>query len=223
VTGIYATVASTWLYQRFEVPPDPAALAAGVSTQVAAGDRLSTPDVPVTRADELPERVPAGQLVILGDCGALYRSTGAGWSTVELSDTRGHLSASVQLDGLDERGPVPLVALGTTDAHMVIGLEGVTERTARFVIDSNGAVRRGEPFTLSDDPERRVEIWADTTLGSLFIDLDGNEYFQFGAPPSDQVAAWGANPFGGTIAQSSEGAVTPLPNDTPVCDRLDAG
>ncbi len=89
VVGIFVVLSTTWVFQRFVIPPDEAARAAALRTQASIARSLHTPAVPVRRVGALPRRTVPGQLVVVGRCAGLYYGLDQGWVAIETSSAIG--------------------------------------------------------------------------------------------------------------------------------------
>jgi hypothetical protein len=83
VFGIFVVLSTSWLFQRFVIPPDEAARGAALRTQAAIARTLHTPGVSLRRVDALPRRVVPGQIVVVGRCVGLYYGLDGAWTAVE--------------------------------------------------------------------------------------------------------------------------------------------
>ncbi|MGH9213916.1 MAG: hypothetical protein ACRD2C_25075 [Acidimicrobiales bacterium] len=229
VVGIYVTVSTTWVYQRFVSPPDTAAEVAGLRARQEVSDLLGTARVRVRHVASLGDASRHdGDYVVVGECEGLYRAAGDGWVPLEVTSARGHyvgrlvFADDVADAGLRDRMPVPVLAVGDPSDHIVVGLEPVGETQARIVVGRGGdTVDRGEPFGLPWDDSHKVDVWADPALRSVFVDVDGNRvYVALTAGSVQGDVHWGSNPFGGAVAADLPGRVIPSETTTPTCDLL---
>lgn len=216
--GTYVTLATSWSFQRFSVPPDGAARAAGLRTQLAVSDVLGTPPS-ATRYATLPDRAPEAGLAIRGACLGLYQGQPDGaWSPVEVSADGGRLVLRARIDRGSTVGSSALVAVGEADEHLVVTVEGSGD-ASRFRL-----VRDGVPSAVGPDVDlggrdHRVEIQADPTLPWVTVYVDGEEaFFEGGRPPRRSTLAVGRDPFG--EVPDFAGSVDELPTPTPTCDAL---
>lgn len=158
VIGVWITLGTTWIHQRFHIPPDTAARVSWVTTVSkmadVIGDRpdferaASIHDVPAT----------ARTLLVIGDCDALYVGQSDGvWSPIET--TGAARMPTLRITGrpaVDD----PLELLRTDDLR--IDLVRPAPDTLRIDLHDGDRTIPGEPFT---DPTGPLD---------LLVDLDGN-------------------------------------------------
>lgn len=81
--GMFVVLSTSWLFQRFVIPPDEAAVAAALRTQATVARILHSPAVPVRRVGALPRKVVPGQVVVVGRCAGLYYGIDDKWIVAE--------------------------------------------------------------------------------------------------------------------------------------------
>ncbi len=211
VFGIVITLAVTWSFQRFVIPPDPAARAAGLRTQVLVSNTIGR--APSVRMyPTLPTGAPGEVLAIVGPCDGLYQGQSDGvWSAIEVSASRGNLQFTAERVGPLPGKPEVLVAFGPGTDTMRLTL--IHQRGAtRFVLVRNGVGSKpGKAVDLSGGPHH-LQLRADPTFAWSSIYLDGREVlFVPGTPPMP----------GPPMVVGGPGLlVTTLPSPTPTCDVL---
>jgi len=98
--GVVANLALSMAYQReiwFTTPSD--SRVAFVNLQQRIDQSIfGGPPRGVTISRELPTIEPAGFLAILGDCAALYQSSGSNWIPIERSAAGGHYRLRASAD-----------------------------------------------------------------------------------------------------------------------------
>ena len=211
VFGIASTMAVTWTFQRFVIPPDPAARAAGLRTQVLVSNTIGRPP-PVQRYRTLPVRAPGEVLAVVGPCDGLYQGqSDGGWSPIEVSARRGNLRFTLEHIGPLPGRPEVVAAFGPLADHLRLTL--VQRRGAtRFIFVRNGAESKaGKAIDLTGGVHY-LQIRADRTFAWTSVYLDGREVlFVPGTPPLPGTPLVGTGP--GL-------AVTRVPSPTPTCDAL---
>ncbi len=228
VFGAVTTFGVTWSFQRFVIPPDPAARAAALRTQMVVSRRLGDPPT-VHRYATLPGRSPGEQLAIVGHCDGLYQGqSDGGWSAIEVSAARGHHRLELSRSGPSPEKPELVLAMGPRNDEAVLLL--VHERGAdRFQLRRGNSVRTGKAVDLSGGPHQ-LDVLADPTFSWTTIDLDGRQVlFAAGTPPRPTPAprtVWIAGPAA-TFGRSPNPTGAPrtshlatLPSPTPTCDLL---
>ena len=225
--GIVTTLGVTWSFQRFVIPPDPAARAAGLRAQVAVSHTVGRPP-PVRRYDQLPARAPGVILAIVGPCDGLYQGQSDGaWSPIEVSDRRGNLQFVIERNGSPPKEPEAVVALGPVSDTMVLTL--VNDRGAnRFVLARNGVGSKpGRAVDLTGRPHQ-LQVRADPTFAWSSVYLDGREVlFVAGTPPLPGPVRGGVDPSGSAVpfgssrgAKPNDSVIADRPSPTPTCDAL---
>ncbi|QXC60176.1 hypothetical protein KSP35_17750 [Aquihabitans sp. G128] len=220
VAGLATTAAVTWSFQRFVIPPDPAARAAGLRTQVAVADVLGSPPA-FRRFDRaLPAKAPGTGLTVLGDCDGLYEGqTDGSWAPLEVSAAAGHHRLRVRLDGAARSDELlAVLSVGDEADHLVVAVSGPA-RSARFTIVRNGvAGPAGSTVDLSGSGQV-VDVSVDPAFAWVRLTVDGREArFEPGGPPKDRTATVGRDPFGDVAPLPATPRVEPTP--TPTCDDL---
>ncbi len=218
LVSVVMTMAVTWSFQRFVSPPDRAARAAGVRTQVAVATVVGSPPE-FERYVELPDRAPRPGLAVRGDCLGVYRGNpDGGWDAIEVSARGGDHRLSFRLDARSARGPMAMLALGDEAANLVVAVV-VDRSSARVQLFRNSVPG---PLGVELEPgggSHRVEIQADPTTAYVRVLVDGRSVLleTVGAPPVTTATA-GRDPFGDLAPLA--GTVTFEPTPTPTCDRL---
>ena len=211
VFGIVTTLAVTWSFQRFVIPPDPAARAAGLRTQLVVSDTIGRPP-PVRMYRTLPSRAPGEVLAIVGPCDGLYQGQAdGGWSPIEVAARRGNLSFTVERHGPLPGKPEVVVAFGPPADTVRLTL--VHQRGAtRFVMVRNGVESKAGKAVDLAGGDHHLQIRADPTFTWSSVYLDGREVlFVPGTPPVSGAPTKGVGPAL---------VVTSLPSPTPTCDLL---
>ena len=219
IGGVAVFLALTWSYQRFLIPPDPAARAAGIRAQLAVSDVVGSP--PSFRSyPELPARAPGPGLAVRGRCLGLYQGQSNGdWVPIEVSAEGGQHRLRVQTDPDGPPASGALVTVGDAADHLVVEvIPGTGGGRSRLRIVRNGSAGApGPPVGLQGTST--VVVQADPVLTWAKVFVDGREVlFQPGRPPAGGSAAVGADPYGAVAPFT--GTVTAEPTPTPTCDAL---
>jgi hypothetical protein len=220
VTGIVATVAVTWLFQRFVIPPDAEAETAALRVQARVGEVLGSPPAVVAYPDRLPDRAPGRQYAVVGDCDGLYRGRGDGsWVPLEVAATGGRHRLMVSLGSVGDGEPVTVLTSGSAGDRLAVVVEGAGDGRVRFSTVRDGVVSSaGDPVAV-DGSAQEVEVHVDPAFPSVGVFVDGEgAFFTYAIPPRPPVVSIGSDP---------DGALTPYPNEitvlatpTPTCKRL---
>ncbi|MCU1496635.1 MAG: hypothetical protein JWM47_588, partial [Acidimicrobiales bacterium] len=219
VFGVTTTAAVTWSFQRFVIPPDPEARAAGLRTQVAVADLVGDPPAFRREPDRLPARATRAGLVVLGDCRGLYvGQRGGDWSPIEVSGEAGHHRLAAHFDGSPAAEHHALLSIGAEADHVVVTVSGPAS-AARITLVRNGiAGPPGPPVDLSGT-DHVVDVAADPAFPWLRVTVDGREAaFQPTRPPAVVLALAGRDSFGDAMPVDPPPAY--LLTRTPTCDAL---
>ena len=190
--GVWTGIALALEYQRVLVPFVPPGERAGyVGWQLDAAGLPGAADPPVLSGDVLPDPAPLGTLFVLGDCRALYQSTGTGWGAVERTRAGGAWTVTVDPDPA-RAGTDPVLTIG----DWRIGLRRLPDRRARFTVtDPDGTTSTGRPFTLTPGQRRTFVLAVDPTVGELSVTGDGAPLLgaaYTGSGGRGRVGAWDA-------------------------------
>ena len=216
--GVYVTLATSWSFQRFGVPPDGAARAAGLRTQLAVSDLVGSPPS-ATRYATLPDRAPRAGLAVRGECLGLYQGQAdGGWTPVEVSAAGGQPAFRVRLDDGTANPSSALATVGEADDHVVVTVEG-SGAGSRFRLVRDGVAGTAGPEVDLGGGDHRVEIQADPTLTWVKVFVDGDEaFFEGGRPPRRSPLVVGRDAFGDVPPFA--GSVVERPTPTPTCNAL---
>ena len=224
IGGVAVSLALTWSYQRFLIPPDPAARAAGIRAQLAVSDVVGSPP-PFRSYPELPARAPGPGLAVRGRCLGLYQGQSDGaWVPIEVSAEGGQHRLRVTVDpdsGLDPAAPPGrlLAAIGErAGPRAVVAVQGPPERARLLVVRNGVAGPAGDVVDLTGGGHD-VDVDADPAFAWIKVRVDGREVlFLPGAPPPDRTAVLGRDPF--DAVAPSPATVTARATPTPTCRAL---
>jgi hypothetical protein len=153
VFGIAANLAIT------STPQDPFAWGGKrihdyVATQKAISDLTGHPlGRYITRATQLPNLAPADQLYVIGNCDALFLSTGEAavtWAPVEIRE----LGVDITFHGVRPARPVPIVTVGNGPTTTVT----IEENQAGLIRFAADTPRHEESLWLKVVPNRRYRL-----------------------------------------------------------------
>jgi hypothetical protein len=189
-------------------------------------DLWGDPPPGVTVRRRLPAVEPAGNLVVVGDCAALYQSDGSGWGAVEQSARGGHFRLRVRFTSVG--GPSseywPLVVTGEPGAgdYVALRASGPDEVRAAYLYQQAGSTWfEGPPVAVEPGRPYVVDIVLDAVSGSETVTIDGTTALTvlwFARTPVHPTL--GTDTIGGPTATSFPGTVSGLPTPTPVCDGV---
>lgn len=217
VVGVALTMSLTWSYQRFVIPPDPAALAAGVRTQIAVSRVVGSPP-PFTRYDRLPARSAGFGLAVRGDCLGLYWGRPDGtWEPVEVSAQGGDHRLRVRLDA-PVSGPTALLGLDGNGDVLVVSVVMKGKQVHLQLVHNGVRGVLGDPVDLGGS-DHLVVVRADPARRAVEVQVDGRDVlFQPGPAPVTPTPAIGSDPT--ATIQPFTGTVVPEPTPTPTCRAL---
>jgi hypothetical protein len=228
VFGLITTFSLSLLYQRTLNPwgPPTSARAQFVNLQERIDARLfGNPPQGVTTVDRLPEVGPAGSLVILGNCAALYQSNGVSWNAVELSAAAGHYRLNVTF------GPLPGASdhywpLVVTREHGVGGFVAVRPvganqvRFAYLIQGPHSQWLKGPIVRVVPGRPYVVDVVLDATNKEETITLNGTQVSNGVYARAPGHVTFGIDTIGGPTDRAFPGEIVRLPTLTPTCDAL---
>jgi hypothetical protein len=228
VFGMLTNVALTILYQRELNPwgPQTSARAQFVSLQQRIDQGLfgSRPQG-VTIVQHLPKIEPAGSLTILGNCAALYQSTGDSWAAVEQSAAGGHYRLSVTFGAIRGASATyqPLVVTGRANAGNYVAVRPVGPDQVRFAYLFQAPFKtwvEGPPVRVSPGHSYIVDVVLDANTEDEIVTLNGVPVSSSGYVRTPTNVTFGSNTIGGPTGRVFGGKIERLPTPTPTCDGL---
>jgi hypothetical protein len=218
----------TILYQRELNPffPPVSARAQFVSLQQRIDEQLfGNPPQGVTIVQRLPKVEPAGSLVILGDCAALYQSNGLGWAAVEQSAAVGPYRLNVTFGALarPSRTYWPLVETGQPGSGSLVAVRVIQRDEVRLEYLIQGPSEtwvKGPVIRATPGQSSVVDIVLDPNNGNGDITLNGTLVSIGRDVPAPTHVVFGIDSIGGPTARTFPGTVERLPTPTPICDSL---
>ncbi|HXY43006.1 MAG TPA: hypothetical protein VEH29_02355 [Acidimicrobiales bacterium] len=228
--GLWSNVALSLLYQRELRPDVPISMRAGfVSFQERLDATLfGNPPKNVLRTATLGPHEAAGTLDIIGNCAALYQSTGlvAGWQAVERSPAGGHFRLWVTFPASSSNLWLPVLVNGLAHQGDYLALRSPTRGTYQFGYLFEAAGQRfvtGPVFSAVADRSYVIDAVLDPFLGEITAMVDGNSDYDLAYfVRNDRPVYVGLNPLGGPVAGRFPGSVRELPVVTPICETLRA-
>jgi len=206
---------------------------AWLRTQERAGGGFDVVRIPAGEpADtELPTPDRVGQLAVVGDCEALYRSNGTDWYLIEVGEPSGGLRLQLERTG-ELTGPVVLARSVADDADPADGvarlvLEPLGGDRARLVVavDRNGTVTRslvGPTFDVPDGRKLTLDASFDWRTDNVVVTGtdSGDELLrvQIDLPPGPTEASRPED-VPPSVGDTSF-TVTSEPLPTPLCEDL---
>lgn len=230
--GLWSTSALALVYQRQLRPAVPLAMR---DQFVAFQQRLDTslfgyPPTDVSRASGLGTPAPAGSLVVIGHCSALYQSDGNSWDAVERSRAAGHFRMlmtfprSVSSASASPSRSWPVLVNGSRGAADYLAVRPLGRDRVQFayLLQSPGAQWiTGAPVSVRPGHAYVVDAVLDSGVHQITATLDGETVFDLSYfVRGDRPVHVGLNPFGGPVARRLPGPVTSLRVTTPTCDAL---
>ena len=231
VWSVWATASLTFLHQRVYGPLVPqASLARLVDLQLSIYE-----DIPggapsrIRHVDALPLPEPDERqsILVVGDCGGVYYSTGRGWHPVELTPDTGTYRLRITFEGgvpgtreplisaVDDRGGACSGSSTSRAAACASSTSGTANRRPRRTARCRSRSSPASPLTSRCGSIRRSGSSRSSTTGSS-LGLDYGSYGPVAASPGiigeQDVSPGDPRTFSGTIDLR--------PTPTPVCDRL---
>jgi hypothetical protein len=227
IFGVLTNLALSILYQReltFSTPIS--ARAEFVSLQERIDQRLfGNPPEGVTIVQHLPHSEPAGSLVILGNCSALYQSNGYGWDAVEQSASDGHYRLRVTFGAIPGASDVywPLVVTGVPDAGDFVAARPIGPDEVRFAYLFQAPFKTwlgGPSVRVMPGRSYVVDTVLDANTGSESVAMNGTLVSTGEIVRAPVHATFGVDMIGGPTAREFAGTLERLPTPTPTCDAL---
>lgn len=173
----------------------------------------------VSSTEAVPPAEVVGDLLVVGDCEALYRSNGSSWRLLESSAPAGGWMLVVSRNGAMVE-PVPLMVSDDGDAAAELLLEPLGGDAARLVVavDRGGEVQRtiiGPTFQLADGARLDLRVAMDHRTDSVVVERADTGEELLGVEISLPDAA--PEPAGDDVVSVSGTSMT-----TPLCRELTA-
>lgn len=230
--GFVVNLAFGYSYQRvFSPPTHPAAVSSYLDSQQRVDGWIG--DGKLARLS-VTERLPAqggiGDVVIVGDCSALFISDGRvppdrglfHWQLAELAGEQGASRGTLTLNG-DPEQEIPLVHLATSGDGLTVSVESdPVEGVMTTVITTVNTRRPGPDLPLRAGEALQWQVFADPYVGRLNVYLDGR-FAAYAEIPADgavfTTVARNLDELPGVVDDAAS-FVTTEPIETPVCNRL---
>jgi hypothetical protein len=232
VFGVLANLSLSLVYQRELNPfyPPAPARAQFISLQERVDQALFGKPRGVSIVAQLPPVEPAGSVVILGNCAAMYQSDGQNWDPVEQSAAGGHYRLRVTFASVPGPSDVywPLVVTGGSGAGDYVAVRSVGTNRVRFAYlyqrpFKHGTFRawsEGSPIQLEPGRTYVVDVVLDANTRNEEVRVNGmlaatGVYVR---TPTD--VTFGTDTIAGPTAATFPGKVERLATPTPTCDAL---
>jgi hypothetical protein len=230
VCGLWANTSLSLIYQRELRSGVPVSMRAGF---VSFQERLDAalfggPPENVIRVRTLGPNQPAGTLEIVGNCSALYQSTGiaGGWAVVERSQAGGHFRIEVSFPDSANTDWLPILVNGADQQAAYLALRSPSRGLYQFgyLFQAPGQqFVTGSIFSAVPGKSYVIDAVLDPSIGEISAMVDGNtDYDLTYYVRNDRPFYVGTNPLGGPVAGRFPGSVRRLPVTTPICDALRA-
>jgi hypothetical protein len=142
----------------------------------------------VSESSQLPEPGPKGQVLIVGECEEMYRSSGATWYLLEDAGDSGTLQVVLRKTAPIVE-PTAVLASGSQASRSSLMLQPLGQSRYRLFVQtvSNEGTKRsfnGKPFTLLKDEPRTLTALMTPRLGAavVFDQQSGRELLRVTAP-----------------------------------------
>lgn len=151
----------------------------------------------VVVSDALPPDAPTDQLRVVGECDALYLSTGdtyQPWLPVEVRDVAALVTVlpDDEVDGPDTAvGSLPLFRLEGLD-EMAVGVQRVGRVAFRVIVEQDGEIIASPYFRAPRDFEFQVSVRVDIERGRYRI--GGPSFWGLETPMSSHLDDWITQP-----------------------------
>ncbi len=226
--GILATTSLSILFQREMWTGQPSSSRDQfVALQERINKALFGEPLSYERETHLPTRAgPAGSLVILGNCAALYLSDGKEWAPVERSGADGNWQLAVTFPAI--RGPAqthwPLVVTGTAGAGDYVAVQPVGADRVKFAYlfqDPSGPWLSGPAVTVTPGHRYLINVSVEPSIGYISVSVNGTTVLSYlsGTRDPEHVTV-GSSDLGGPVASKFPGRVKTIALATPTCDSL---
>ena len=227
-------VATTWInfslglvYQRVFSPEteeerraDFVALQQDVASWYSDGTLAS-----VQFGDAVPRQGGAGELFVVGDCEALYVSTGmrtdnlqvSNWQPVERTNAAGRFSLRVRFPSSRPGTREPILTAGTAAKPNVVFVEYRRDHRVAFGFDGEGGRNMGRSVEV--DPERTytLDVAADRQIEQVTVRLGHRRVLQTFYSHDGRDLVVGRNDVDSRFASRFTGAMKSEPLSSPVC------
>ena len=232
VVGVWVNLAHALIFQRLHSPNVKDDVIAGfLDTQYDVGQSLGLdPRIPLRDDEELPLDAPRGQLVIIGDCEAMYLSDGmplngvkrTPWNAVMRTEAAGRYLRRATFPIQPPGTRVPLWTMTSGDRNGALTAEWQGGAGIVFDYDGPGHAYASPTLFVSPDEVFNMELVVDPRVDVLQLWLDGEMIFEdFYAGADDATIHPGIDALDDpAIADAFPGRFEPLPERTAPCAEL---
>ncbi|MGA2521944.1 MAG: hypothetical protein ABSG81_14150 [Acidimicrobiales bacterium] len=228
LVGVVVNVGLSLANQGELTPSNPVAVRTRFVRLQQRVDRALYGDPPpgVSLRATLPATAPAGSLVVLGQCAALFQSDGSGWNALEQSGGGGHYRLAVTFPAVSGAQAVywPLVVTGAPGAgdYVAVRPVGPDEVSFAYQFQTPSATWfDAVPVRIRPGHRYVVDVVVDADTGHESVELDGVPVLGdlwFARQSVD--ATEGTDTIGGPTAPAFPGGVERLSTPTPLCNEL---
>ena len=227
----WATASLTFLHQRAYGPLVPqASLARLVDVGLTVHELLpggAPSRVRHVRGLPLPEPDSRQSLLVVGDCGGLFYSTGRGWTPVELTPATGTYVLRVQFPAAPAGTREPLISAMDARGSSIVWVRYLEKSRVRIEYEWSDAppnsAARTAPIPVTPGAPFDLRIRLDPAVGFFSIHHAGDELgipYGFYGPVAEAAGVVGRQDAFPNEAPRFTGTIKVLPTPTPLCDRL---
>jgi hypothetical protein len=232
VVGFWVNLSHAWIYQRLYSPNVKDDLVAGfLDARYRIGDAVGLdPPVPLHRVDELPLDAPRGQIVVVGDCDAMYLADGltlnsvkfTPWNAAERTEAGGRYLRTVTFPTQPPGTQVPLATMRSSGGDGKLYAFYPEGGGLIFHYEGPGQGFPSERYFVPPDKVWTLDMAIDHRIKFIQVWLDDRLYFEVQYRVTDDVEVTLAadaidDPL---LADVFPGRFDPLPERASVCPEL---
>ncbi len=171
-----------------------------------------------------------GNVLIVGDCAALYRSSGSEWRALELTPKAGraHLLATFPTDRTSGREPLMVSGERGNGQYVFVEYRPGNRVVFGTILQGADVVHRGRPVGVVAGARYALDVEIDPQVPQVSVLLNGARVLEYLATSSDVIepvrhVTIGRNDIGGPVAAEFTGRLEERPIATPDCRRYQRG
>jgi hypothetical protein len=191
------------------------------------------PAIHIRPDEELPDVAPRGQLVIIGDCDAMYLSDGMPnngvkprpWNPVERTEAGGRFLRRITFPTQASGTRLPIASIESDGEPGILWAEWIGGDGVVFQYDGPGAVYKSRPHYLPAAEEYTLDLVLDPRMHRLELWLDDQLRYESAYDiPADATVTIGENTvdLDDDVEGRYTGGLEPLPERTGLCQELRA-